>query len=110
MARDLCAARKKPFIKLLLLVRVSTWTVLCLDIQGGLILPLRADDKRLQNTLKRLGVNNIPGIEEVGQSTFVSFILTKVLGYGRLHRSLHSCQVNLFRDNGTVVHFKNPKV
>mmetsp|Transcript_30386 Transcript_30386/g.80752 ORF Transcript_30386/g.80752 Transcript_30386/m.80752 type:complete len:153 (-) Transcript_30386:746-1204(-) len=40
------------------------------------------DDKRLQNTLKRLGVNNIPGIEEV----------------------------NLFRDNGTVVHFKNPKV
>lgn len=40
------------------------------------------DDKRLQNTLKRLGVNNIPGIEEV----------------------------NLFRDNGTVVHFKNPMV
>ncbi|EKX35380.1 hypothetical protein GUITHDRAFT_155498 [Guillardia theta CCMP2712] len=39
------------------------------------------DDKRLQNTLKRLGVNNIPGIEEV----------------------------NLFRDNGTVIHFKNPK-
>jgi hypothetical protein len=25
----------------------------------------RADDKRLQNTLKRLGVNTIPGIEEV---------------------------------------------
>ena len=24
-----------------------------------------ADDKRLQNTLKRLGVNTIPGIEEV---------------------------------------------
>lgn len=23
------------------------------------------DDKRLQSTLKRLGVNNIPGIEEV---------------------------------------------
>eukprot|EP00290_Baffinella_frigidus_P053773 CAMPEP_0180346134 /NCGR_PEP_ID=MMETSP0989-20121125/3703_1 /TAXON_ID=697907 /ORGANISM="non described non described, Strain CCMP2293" /LENGTH=193 /DNA_ID=CAMNT_0022335229 /DNA_START=50 /DNA_END=631 /DNA_ORIENTATION=+ len=39
------------------------------------------DDKRLQNTLKRLGVNNIPGIEEV----------------------------NLFKDNGTVIHFKNPK-
>ena len=35
-----------------------------------------------QNTLKRLGVNNIPGIEEV----------------------------NLFRDDGSVVHFKNPKV
>jgi len=40
-----------------------------------------ADDKRLQGTLKRLGVNNIPGIEEV----------------------------NLFRDNGSVIHFKNPK-
>merc|ERR1712146_530994 len=40
------------------------------------------DDKRLQNTLKRLGVNNIPGIEEV----------------------------NLFKDNGTVIHFNNPKV
>merc|ERR1712228_577891 len=40
------------------------------------------DDKRLQNTLKRLGVNNIPAIEEV----------------------------NLFKDNGTVIHFNNPKV
>eukprot|EP00741_Cyanophora_paradoxa_P020014 tig00021181_g19316.t1 len=40
------------------------------------------DDKRLQNTLKRLGVNTIPGIEEV----------------------------NLFKDNGTVIHFTNPKV
>jgi len=41
-----------------------------------------ADDKRLQSTLKRLGVNNIPGIEEV----------------------------NLFKDDGSVVHFTNPKV
>merc|ERR1711881_407136 len=41
-----------------------------------------SDDKRLQNTLKRLGVNNIPAIEEV----------------------------NLFKDNGTVIHFNNPKV
>merc|ERR1712182_75125 len=40
------------------------------------------DDKRLQNTLKRLGVNNIPTIEEV----------------------------NLFKDNGSVIHFTNPKV
>merc|ERR1712134_153275 len=40
-----------------------------------------SDDKRLQNTLKRLGVNNIPAIEEV----------------------------NLFKDNGTVIHFNNPK-
>jgi len=40
------------------------------------------DDKRLQSTLKRLGVNNIPGIEEV----------------------------NLFKEDGTVIHFTNPKV
>ncbi|KXZ43485.1 hypothetical protein GPECTOR_89g505 [Gonium pectorale] len=39
------------------------------------------DDKRLQNTLKRLGVNTIPGIEEV----------------------------NIFKDD-TVIHFVNPKV
>ena len=38
------------------------------------------DDKRLQNTLKRLGVNSIPGIEEV----------------------------NIFKDD-TVIHFSNPK-
>jgi nascent polypeptide-associated complex subunit beta len=40
------------------------------------------DEKRLQATLKRLNVNNIPAIEEV----------------------------NLFKDNGTVIHFNNPKV
>ena len=40
-----------------------------------------ADDKKLQSTLKRLGVNNIPGIEEV----------------------------NLFKDDGSVIHFSNPK-
>jgi NACalpha-BTF3-like transcription factor len=39
------------------------------------------DDKRLQNTLKRLGVNTIPGIEEV----------------------------NIFKDDQEVVHFVNPK-
>jgi len=39
------------------------------------------DDKRLQSTLKRLGVNTIPGIEEV----------------------------NLFRKDGKVIHFENPK-
>jgi nascent polypeptide-associated complex subunit beta len=38
------------------------------------------DDKRLQNTLKRLGVNAIPGIEEV----------------------------NIFQED-SVVHFTNPK-
>merc|ERR1712139_365043 len=40
------------------------------------------DDKRLQNTLKRLGINSIPAIEEV----------------------------NLFLENGEVIHFTNPKV
>ncbi|KAH7288118.1 hypothetical protein KP509_31G012800 [Ceratopteris richardii] len=39
------------------------------------------DDKRLQNTLKRLGVNVVPGIEEV----------------------------NIFKDD-SVIHFTNPKV
>merc|ERR1719420_2802372 len=41
-----------------------------------------ADDKQLQSQLKRLGANNIPGIEEV----------------------------NMFKDDGMVVHFSNPKV
>mmetsp|Transcript_22101 Transcript_22101/g.51938 ORF Transcript_22101/g.51938 Transcript_22101/m.51938 type:complete len:158 (+) Transcript_22101:48-521(+) len=41
-----------------------------------------ADDRQLQAQLKRLGVNNIPGIEEV----------------------------NMFKDDGTVLHFTNPKV
>merc|ERR1712216_1015239 len=40
------------------------------------------DDKRLQNTLKRLGINSIPAIEEV----------------------------NLFMESGDVIHFTNPKV
>merc|ERR1711904_329 len=40
------------------------------------------DDKRLQNTLKRLGINSIPAIEEV----------------------------NLFMESGEVIHFVNPKV
>eukprot|EP00406_Dinophysis_acuminata_P077493 CAMPEP_0179244094 /NCGR_PEP_ID=MMETSP0797-20121207/17880_1 /TAXON_ID=47934 /ORGANISM="Dinophysis acuminata, Strain DAEP01" /LENGTH=158 /DNA_ID=CAMNT_0020951599 /DNA_START=79 /DNA_END=555 /DNA_ORIENTATION=+ len=41
-----------------------------------------ADDKQLQAQLKRLGVNNIPGIEEV----------------------------NMFTESGTVIHFSSPKV
>lgn len=41
-----------------------------------------ADDKRLQGTLKRLGVNTIPAIEEV----------------------------NMFKEDGNVIHFQNPKV
>merc|ERR1719436_2402072 len=41
-----------------------------------------ADDKQLQAQLKRLGVNTIPGIEEV----------------------------NMFKEDGTVLHFAAPKV
>merc|ERR1712110_642791 len=41
-----------------------------------------ADEKQLQAQLKKLGVNNIPGIEEV----------------------------NMFKDDGTVIHFATPKV
>ncbi len=41
-----------------------------------------ADDKKLGATLKKLGVTNIPGIEEA----------------------------NMFKTNGEVIHFKNPKV
>lgn len=40
------------------------------------------DDKKLQSTLKKLAVNNIPGIEEV----------------------------NMIKDDGQVIHFNNPKV
>eukprot|EP00118_Oscarella_pearsei_P028941 m.3314 g.3314 ORF g.3314 m.3314 type:complete len:160 (+) comp9252_c0_seq1:68-547(+) len=40
------------------------------------------DDKKVQSTLKRLSVNGIPGIEEV----------------------------NMFKDDGYVIHFNNPKV
>lgn len=40
------------------------------------------DDKRLQTSLKKLAVNNIPGIEEV----------------------------NMIKDDGNVLHFTNPKV
>lgn len=41
-----------------------------------------SDDKKLQNVLKKLSVNNIPGIEEV----------------------------NMIKDDGMVIHFNNPKV
>uniref|UniRef100_A0A3Q3JQ92 Transcription factor BTF3 n=1 Tax=Monopterus albus TaxID=43700 RepID=A0A3Q3JQ92_MONAL len=41
-----------------------------------------ADDKKLQGSLKKMAVHNITGIEEV----------------------------NIIRDDGTVIHFNNPKV
>merc|ERR1712038_1654035 len=40
------------------------------------------DDKKLQSSLKKLAVNNIPGIEEV----------------------------NMIKEDGQVIHFNNPKV
>lgn len=40
------------------------------------------DDKKLQATLKKLGINVIPSIEEV----------------------------NMYRADGTMIHFKNPRV
>jgi len=40
------------------------------------------DDKKLQTSLKKLAVNNIPGIEEV----------------------------NMIKEDGVVIHFNNPKV
>merc|ERR1712147_386437 len=40
------------------------------------------DDKKLQGVLKKMSVNSIPGIEEV----------------------------NMIKDDGTVLHFNNPKV
>ena len=40
------------------------------------------DDKKLQSSLKKIAVNDIPGIEEV----------------------------NMMKDDGTVLHFNNPKV
>jgi NACalpha-BTF3-like transcription factor len=43
--------------------------------------PAAADDKKLGSTLKKLGVTNIPGIEEA----------------------------NMFKENNEVIHFKNPK-
>jgi len=41
-----------------------------------------ADDKKIQSQLKKLSVNPIPGIEEV----------------------------NMFKDDGTILNFSNPKV
>ncbi|GAB1288734.1 Transcription factor BTF3 homolog 4 [Apodemus speciosus] len=50
-----------------------------------------ADDKKLQSSLKKLAVNNIAGIEEIS-------VLPA------------SMSVNMIKDDGTVIHFNNPKV
>merc|ERR1711981_1312165 len=41
-----------------------------------------SDDKHIQQTLKKFACSNLPGIDEV----------------------------NMFKEDGTVIHFKNPKV
>merc|ERR1711887_280832 len=41
-----------------------------------------SDDKKIQQTLKKFSCSNLPGIDEV----------------------------NMFKEDGTVIHFKNPKV
>merc|ERR1719463_683402 len=48
----------------------------------GLHRTATTDDKKLQSSLKKLSVNNIPGIEEV----------------------------NMMKNDGSVIHFNNPKV
>ncbi|CAN8004213.1 unnamed protein product, partial [Ixodes hexagonus] len=48
------------------------------------------DDKKLQSSLKKLTVNNIPGIEEASSRLFL--------------------QVNMIKEDGSVIHFNNPKV
>lgn len=56
-----------------------------------------ADDKKLQSNLKKLSVTNIPGIEEVFH----------IVSHDNLFYLL---QVNMIKDDGTVIHFNNPKV
>jgi hypothetical protein len=72
VARAQFAARKrlstKPQQQVMFCLAQFWWKVV-------VTVSTRADDKRLQNTLKRLGVNNIPGIEEVmfNSSSFSPF-------------------------------------
>lgn len=51
------------------------------DDWGLVLYAIRADDKKLTTTLKRIGVTNIPAIEEV----------------------------NMFKNDGEVIHFVGPK-
>jgi hypothetical protein len=61
------------------------------------------DDKRLQSTLKRLNVNTIPGIEEVRAPS----------PHHRAGPIRYLCwsdaQVNLFKEDNSIIHFENPK-
>merc|ERR1712141_780502 len=58
------------------------WQGICKEKEEGCHRTATTDDKKLLGSLKKLAVNNIPGIEEV----------------------------NMIKDDGTVLHFTNPKV
>ncbi|XP_016808282.1 transcription factor BTF3 homolog 4 isoform X1 [Pan troglodytes] len=58
-----------------------------------------ADDKKLQSSLKKLAVNNIAGIEELDVT---------VPCYAEIQ--IRASFVNMIKDDGTVIHFNNPKV
>lgn len=68
-----------------------------------------ADDKKLQFSLKKLGVNNISGIEEVGLIFFFSFCVSNPFLF-LSSKEFDFLQVNMFTNQGTVIHFNNPKV
>lgn len=71
------------------------------------------DDKKLQFSLKKLGVNNISGIEEVGVTLHLGFISPwwlHCLFLLQTRSNLGVLQVNMFTNQGTVIHFNNPKV
>uniref|UniRef100_A0A3B5Q1Y5 Transcription factor BTF3 n=1 Tax=Xiphophorus maculatus TaxID=8083 RepID=A0A3B5Q1Y5_XIPMA len=72
-----------------------------------------ADDKKLQSSLKKLVVNNIAGIEEVQTFTFHNNPGSFPYFAARqtcLEIILSPLQVNMIKDDGTVIHFNNPKV
>lgn len=72
-----------------------------------------ADDKKLQFSLKKLGVNNISGIEEVRRNPFLSLRWVPQWFEVNLFKQrvcFIPSQVNMFTNQGTVIHFNNPKV
>lgn len=71
-----------------------------------------ADDKKLQSSLKKLAVNNIAGIEEVKYYCQKSQPDVYISPSWGLESTLNVLflQVNMIKDDGTVIHFNNPKV
>ena len=65
------------------------------------------DDKRLQQVLKRLSMNVVPGVQPC------LLLLRRCNALRRILKSRVCAgidEVNLFMDNDTVIHFSNPKV